>query len=255
MTDPRRTRLEQQRNQALADLRDLETQVSAGEIDTAVAQGLRSRYEVAALDAMQAIDQLDPAVPEPGSRRRLFIGAGGFIAVAAVVTVTLVLAVEPRPDGGYATGGVAADVGREAPVDLSSITNEEMEQVVAANPEILPMRLALARRYVEAGDFSTALPHYMFVLDRETNPEALMYVGWMTYVSGDAATGAELLRESLEILPGDTLAQWFLANALFDGTGEIEEAVLLLEAVIDSGQAPDEIVTEAQRMLDEAADE
>ena len=254
MTDPRRTRLEQQRNQALADLRDLETQVSAGEIDAAVAQGLRSRYEVAALDAMQAIDQLDPAVPEPGSRRRLFIGAGGFIAVAAVVTVTLVLAVEPRPDGGYVTGGVAADVGREAPVDLSSITNEEMEQVVAANPEILPMRLALARRYVEAGDFSTALPHYMFVLDRETNPEALMYVGWMTYVSGDAATGAALLRESLEILPGDTLAQWFLANALYDGTGEIEEAVMLLEAVIDSGQAPDEIVAEAQRMLDEAAE-
>ena len=254
MTDPRRTRLEQQRDQALADLRDLETQVSAGEIDTAVAQGLRSRYEVAALDAMQAIDQLDPAVPEPGSRRRLFIGAGGFIAVAAVVTVTLVLAVEPRPEGGYVTGGVAADVGREAPVDLSSITNEEMEQVVAANPEILPMRLALARRYVEAGDFSTALPHYMFVLDRETNPEALMYVGWMTYVSGDAATGAALLRESLEILPGDTLAQWFLANALYDGTGEIEEAVMLLEAVIDSGQAPDEIVAEAQRMLDEAAE-
>ena len=93
----------------------------------------------------------------------------------------------------------------------------------------------------------------MFVLDRETNPEALMYVGWMTYVSGDAATGAALLRESLEILPGDTLALWFLANALFDGTGEIAEAVLLLEAVIDSGQAPEEIVAEAQRMLNEAS--
>lgn len=253
MTDPRRTRLEQQRDQALTDLRDLEAQVSAGEIDATVALGLRGRYEVAALDAMQAIDQLEALVTQPGSRRRALIGAGAFIAVAAIVTVTLVLAVEPRPDGGYATGGVAADVVQGAPVDLSSITNEEMEQVVAANPEILPMRLALARRYVEAGDFSTALPHYMFVLDRETNPEALMYVGWMTYVSGDAATGVALLRESLEILPGDTLARWFLANALFDGTGEIAEAVLLLEAVINSGQAPEEIVAEAQRMLNEAS--
>jgi cytochrome c-type biogenesis protein CcmH/NrfG len=253
VSDPRRTRLEQQRDQALADLQDLEAQVSAGEIDASVARGLRGRYEVAALDAMQAIDQLEPVVVKPASRRRAFIGAGAFIAVAAVVTVTLVLAVEPRPDGGYVTGGVATDVVQGASVDLSSITNEEMEQVVAANPEILPMRLALARRYVEAGDFSTALPHYMFVLDRETNPEALMYVGWMTYVSGDAATGAALLRESLEILPGDTLAQWFLANALFDGTGDIAEAVLLLEAVIDSGQAPEEIVTEAQRMLNEAS--
>jgi len=253
VSDPRRTRLEQQRDQALADLRDLEAQVSAGEIDASVALRLRGRYEVAALDAMQAIDQLGPVVVKPASRRRAFIGAGAFIAVAAVVTVTLVLAVEPRPEGGYVTGGVASDVVQEEPVDLSSITNEEMEQVVAANPEILPMRLALARRYVEVGDFSTALPHYMFVLDQETNPEALMYVGWMTYVSGDAATGAALLRESLEILPGDILAQWFLANALFDGTGEVAEAVLLLEAVIGSGQAPDEIVAEAQRMLNEAS--
>ncbi|MCH7584812.1 MAG: tetratricopeptide repeat protein [Acidobacteria bacterium] len=253
MTDPRRTRLEQQRDQALADLRDLEAQVSSGEIDASVALGLRSRYEVEALDAMQAIDRLEPAISEPGSRRRVLIGAGAFIAVATVVTITLVSAVEPRPDGGYVTGGVAAEVVEEAPVDLSSITNEEMEQVVAANPEILPMRLALARRYVEAGDFSTALPHYMFVLDRETDPEALMYVGWMTYVSGDAVTGAALLRESLAILPGDTLAQWFLANALFDGTGETTEAILLLKAVIDSDRAPDEIVAQAQRMLNEAS--
>lgn len=254
MTDPRRTRLEQQRDQSLTDLRDLEAQVSSGEIDASVALALRSRYEVEALDAMQAIDRLEPAISERGSRRRVFIGAGAFIAVATVVTITLVSAVEPRPEGGYVTGGVAAEVVEEAPVDLSSITNEEMEQVVAANPEILPMRLALARRYVEAGDFSTALPHYMFVLDRETDPEALMYVGWMTYVSGDAATGAMLLRESLAILPGDTLAQWFLANALFDGTGETTEAILLLQAVIDSDRAPDEIVAQAQRMLNEASE-
>jgi len=254
VTDPRRTRLEQQQDQALADLRELEIQVSAGEIEAPVALGLRSRYEVEALDAMEAIDKLDVVVSEPGSRRRFFIGAGGFLVTAAIVAITLVSAVEPRPEGGFVTGGVAADVVQEAPVDLSSITNEEMEQVVAANPEILPMRLALARRYVEAGDFSTALPHYMFVLDRETNPEALMYVGWMTYVSGDAATGAALLRQSLEILPGDTLAQWFLANALIGGTGDTAEAVVLLEAVIDSDQAPEEIVAAAQRMLIEAAE-
>ncbi len=254
MTDPRRTRLEHQRDQALADLRELEIQVSAGEIEAPVALGLRSRYEVEALDAMEAIDKLGVVVSEPRSRRRFFIGAGGFLVTAAIVTITLVSAIEPRPEGGFVTGGVAADVVQEAPVDLSSITNEEMEQVVAANPEILPMRLALARRYVEAGDFSSALPHYMFVLDRETNPEALMYVGWMTYVSGDAPTGAALLRQSLEILPGDTLAQWFLANALFDGTGDTAEAVLLLEAVIGSDQAPEEIVAAARRMLTEAAE-
>ena len=80
-----------------------------------------------------------------------------------------------------------------------------------------------------------------------------MYVGWMTYASGEAATGIALLRQSLEILPDEILTQWFLANALFFGTGETEEAVPLLRAVIDSGRAPAEIVAEARRMLDQAS--
>lgn len=253
MTDPRRTRLEEQRHQALVDLRHLEVQVTAGEIVPKVAARLRGRYEAAAADAMEALDHLEPATPTGRSGRRMLIGAGGFIVAAAIVTVTLVNSVEPRRAGGFVTGGVAGDVLEEGPTDLSSVTNDELEQVVAANPEVLPMRLALARRYVEAGDFSAALPHYLFVLDRETNPEALMYVGWMTYVSGDAETGVALLSRSLEVLPGDPLAQWFLSNALFYGTGEVEKAIPLLEAVIESGLAPDEILDEAQRMIDEAA--
>lgn len=253
MKDPRRTRLEEQRDQALADLRDLETQEDVGEIGSTVAVELRTRYEAEAADAMHAIDNLGPASAPRRPRRRLLVGTAVFFAVAALVTVTLVAAVEPRPEGGFATGGIATEVVEETQTDLSTITNDEMEQVVAANPDVLAIRLALARRYVEAGDFSAALPHYLFVLERETNPEALMYVGWMTYASGEAATGIALLRQSLEILPDEILTQWFLANALFFGTGETEEAVPLLRAVIDSGRAPAEIMAEARRMLDQAS--
>jgi cytochrome c-type biogenesis protein CcmH/NrfG len=149
------------------------------------------------------------------------------------------------------TGGVARDVAEDASLDLSTVTNEEMETVVAANPDIFAMRLALARRYVEAGEFSNALGHYMYVLERETDPEALMYVGWMTYLSGDATTGAGLLEESLAIRPDHPLAQWFLANVLFHGTEDPQNAEPLLQAVIDSETAPAEIVEEAQRMLQE----
>jgi cytochrome c-type biogenesis protein CcmH/NrfG len=128
-----------------------------------------------------------------------------------------------------------------------------MEAVVAANPDIIPMRLALARRYVEAGDFSAALPHYFEVLERdERNAEALMYMGWMTYLSGDAATGVALIEQSLESAPGDVLAMWLLANARYYGLGDETGAVPLLEAVLASGLAPDEIVAEAEQMLAEA---
>ncbi len=252
MTDSRRTRLEEQRDQALTDLLDIEAQVASGEIPREVAALMRTRSEAAAANAMKALDRLDPLAPTGRSRRRIWIGIGGFILAVAVITITVVSAVEPRPAGGFVTGGVASDVIREGATDLSSVTNEEMEQVVAANPEILPMRLALARRYVEAGDFSAALPHYLFVLDRETDPQALMYVGWMTYLSGDAETGVALLHKSLEIVPEELLAQWFIANALFYGTGDRLEAIPFLEAIIESGVAPDDVVTEARQMLSEA---
>ena len=79
-----------------------------------------------------------------------------------------------------------------------------------------------------------------------------MYVGWMTYLSGDPTTGASLLERSLVIRPDDPLAQWFLANARFHGLGDRAGAVPLLEAVATSGEAPPDIVEEAQQMIAEA---
>jgi tetratricopeptide (TPR) repeat protein len=253
MTDPRLTQLGERRDQILADLRDLDAQVAAGEIDADDASRLRVRYEAAAADTLEQIEGFTPAPAQTRSPRRVLAGVGLAVVAIAVVTYTLVQAIEPRPEGGFVTGGVAADVASEAPIDLSTVSTDEMEEVVAANPDIFPMRLALARRYVEAGDFGSALPHYMYVLDRETNAEALTYVGWMTYASGDVPTGIALLERSLEVAPGDPLAQWFLANALYSGTGDVESALPLLQAVIDSGAAPPEIVAEAERMIAEAS--
>lgn len=249
MSSARRTRLEERRDQALRDLAELRRQIEEGEIDRRQADRLRARYEADAADAMGDLDRLSDAPVAGRSPRRMLIGSGIFVGVAALVTIALVNAVEPRPEGGFVTGGVATEVVEEGSAGASAITDEQLEEVVAANPEVLPMRLALARRYLEAGDFSAALPHYMFVLERETNPEALMYVGWMTYLSGEAKTGVALLEESLVIEPENLLAQWFLANALYYGTGDAEAAAPLLEAVIASGLASEEIVEQARAML------
>ena len=105
---------------------------------------------------------------------------------------------------------------------------------------------------MEAGDVSRALEHYRYVLEREEDPEALMYVGWMMYASGEPATGASLLERSLSIAPDDPLAEWFLANVLLFGLEDPEAAIPLLESVIESGAAPADVIAAAERMLEEA---
>lgn len=251
MTDPRRTRLSERRDQALDDLLDLERQIEAGEIEAATAERLRARYEADAAAAMRSLDSLE-AAPDTRSPRRMLLGAGVFAVAAIVVTIALVNAVEPRPEGGFVTGGVAADVQSAGGVDLSTVTNEQMEAVVAQNPDVVAMRLALARRYLEEGEFSAALGHYMYVLEREDNAEALMYVGWMTFVSGDATTGAALIERSLQVAPDEPVAQWFLANVYLYGLEDPAAAIPLLEAVIGSGIAPADVVEAATTMLEEA---
>lgn len=249
--DPRLARLHERRDRALADLTELEAQVAGGEIDGPRAEVLRRRYAAEAVEALAAIDSYE-ATPPTRSARRIWVGSGAFVVVALVAFVALIRAVEPRPPGGFITGGVASEAVESGGVDLSTVTDEELEAVVAANPEVTAMRLALARRYVEAGEFSRALPHYMYVLERETHPEALMYLGYMTYASGEAETGVALLERSLAIQPDNPLAKWFLANALFYGLSDLQGAVPLLEEVIDSGMAPPEVVSEAMRMLETA---
>lgn len=243
--------LEQRRDLAISDLAALEAQVAAGEMGAADADRLRRRYQGDVADALAAIDAAGEMPPQGRSPARVWTGIVVFALAAAAVVFALTRAVQPRDDTGDLSG-VAADVAAEGGVDLSTVTDEELEAVVAANPDIFPMRLALARRYVEAGDFSSALPHYLYVLDRGPDAEALMYVGWMTYLSGDAATGESLLRSSLDIAPDDLLATWFLANVHYYGLDDPAGAVPLLQRVIDSGVAPADIVAEAQTMIDQA---
>ncbi|HSM01020.1 MAG TPA: hypothetical protein VK960_01070 [Acidimicrobiia bacterium] len=240
MNSPRVQLLEDRRDRIVADLRALDDQVASREIAPKVADDLRHSYEVELADTLSDLETARSEKPTGRSRRRIVIGLAAFAIAASAAVVGLAGAVDSDP--------TVPDQG----IDLSDVTNEELEQVVAANPDVVPMRLALARRYVEAGEFSLALPHYFYILDRGPNAEALMYLGWMTYLSDEPETGAVLLEQSLELDPGNLLAQWFLANVRYRGLGDRAGAVPLLEAVIASGQAPADIAAEAQRMIDEA---
>jgi cytochrome c-type biogenesis protein CcmH/NrfG len=131
--------------------------------------------------------------------------------------------------------------------DLSQVSNEEMEAVVAANPDVVPMRLALVERYLHAADGEqsadarrTQLLRAQFhageAASRATSVDdqarALRYLGWTTAVLTDPAKGADLLEQSLAKEPGNPDGLWFLATVRFDQLHDAAGAKPLLEQLL-----------------------
>lgn len=244
------------------ELDDLDRQVEAGDLDAATADGLRAKY-VAELDRLMgergeqsAPDESRGSTPShlKGRRARRVTGRtlAGTAVVAIAVVVIGVFAVNSL--SGPSTGGaegIASDViTGDDPIDLSDISNEEMEAVVADNPEVVGMRLALARRYFQEGDFDSALDHYMVILDVEQHPEALANVGWMTYLSGRPDVALGYVEAALERQPNMPTALWFLGN-IQSALGNYDAAVGALTLIVDSDDIPDDIKESAKALLAE----
>ena len=131
--------------------------------------------------------------------------------------------------------------------DLSQVSNEEMETVVAANPDVVPMRLALVERYLHAADGETnddarvtqlqkAQFHAGEAAARATVPadqaRALRYLGWTTAMLTDPAKGAALLEQSLTAEPGNPDTLWYLATVRFDRLHDAAAAKPLLTQLL-----------------------
>lgn len=244
--DAWRASLAQRRDQALRDLLELEQQVQAGEVPPASAEALRRRYERSAAEALALLAGEGPpvqAAEQPVRRRRpswrTWVYAAGALTAVVALAVALPPALNERPSGGFVTGNealspaasptappsapAAAPPGR----DLSKVSDAEMEAVVAANPDVLGMRLALAQRYLDQGAFDKALPHYRQVLQREPdNAVALASLGWVQLQIGDAAAAATFAAQATERDPALPLAWWVQANVRLygqdDPTGAVE---------------------------------
>lgn len=237
MSDPRAD-LQERRDVALRDLADLDEQLDTGEVDRVTGISLRARYETDAAAAIRALKRLDGDEPDtddtrPAPPRRRIPALVTSMAVIAAISATVILPrfIGARPNGGFVTGNEAASDGR----DLSQVTNEEMEQVVAANPAVVPMRLRLAHRYLDAGEMRQAVEHYMAVLDRQPEPEAMSHLGWIVFQDGDVDVAIQLLEASRELAPDDPETLWFLANAHLYGRGDAQEALPLLEQLMARG--------------------
>ena len=177
----------------------------------------------------------------PG-RRRLVIGAIVLIGVFSGIVVVAANSLQERE-------GASAGVADLDDQDLSEVSNETLEGVIAANldhPQINGMRLALAGRYYDAGDYRSAFPHYLAVAENgtATGGEAvtsLVRLGWMAYDgNGEVETANRLLDQALEIEPGSQIALYLKATVIWCGQGDAETATTILVSLLSDPDLAEE---------------
>ena len=237
----------------MADLADVDAGAASGDLDDATAEKLRAVYrdELADLDSRRASLEAAGPVAEGPDRRRAIAGSLVVVVALAAAGVLLAVTVADRGPGDPAVGGVPGAV-VDGGVDLADVTDEELEQVVADNPEITGMRLALAERYFVAGEFDRAVDHYLVVLDQDPdNVAALAAVGWMTHLSGRSDVALSYVERALAIEPEFAQAYWYLANIRADGLDDPAGAVEPLRTLLAFDDLPDDIRARAEEMLAE----
>ncbi|MHA6631408.1 tetratricopeptide repeat protein [Pseudonocardia sichuanensis] len=254
----RQAQLRQLADQAVRDIVELDAQVAAGEISEADARALRRGYETTAGRALEMVDALGTdgeAAAVPRSRPRgwslAYLLAGVVALVAAVVL--LPTSVLQRPAGGFVTGNEAVQ-GDAPPLDPSAtVTDEQLEQVVAANPEVVGMRLSLADRYVAQGEYSRAVRHYLEALRREPrNAEGLAGLSWLLLQAGQPQEALISANEALAIDPTLVRALWSKANIQLNGIDDPAGARATLQELARLDLTPEER-TQVERLSTIAA--
>jgi cytochrome c-type biogenesis protein CcmH len=179
-------------------------------------------------------DASPEAEPQSRSRSRTLVGGLILAGAFAVVVIVAGFFLQDRE-------GPAAGVANLEGQDLSEVSNETMEAVVAANldnPQINGMRLALAERYYEIGDYSSAFPHYLAVAEAAgaSNAEvvtALVRLGWMAWDgNGEVETAIGLFDQALIIDSDSTTAMFLKGRVLWCGAGESNAAADLFSDVL-----------------------
>jgi cytochrome c-type biogenesis protein CcmH/NrfF len=180
----------------------------------------------------------DQTVEQPSSRgSQARIVTGGLVLVVAFAGIVVVANNSLQDRVASAAG--AADLDEQ---DLSDVSNETMEAVIAANidnPQVAGMRLALAERYFDLGDYRSAFPHYLAVAEDPVAPSeqaitALVRLGWMAYDgNGEVETATRLIDEALTIDPGSSVALYVKARVRWCGAGEAELASAILEDLLE----------------------
>ena len=133
-----------------------------------------------------------------------------------------------------------SEINDEFNTNLANVTNEEMESVIDQNPDIHPMRMALANRYFDDLDYSQALPHYMYIAENSADNElksfALAQIGWMVYESNNLDVATTYLNESLRINSESLVAKSYLGIIYTQDPAKQNEGLEILNSVIQSNK-------------------
>ncbi len=133
-----------------------------------------------------------------------------------------------------------SEINDEFNTNLANVTNEEMESVIEQNPDIHPMRMALANRYFDDLDYSQALPHYMYIAENNADNElksfALAQIGWMVYESNNLDVATTYLNESLRINSDSLVAKSYLGIIYIQDPAKRNEGLEILNSVIRSNK-------------------
>ena len=128
--------------------------------------------------------------------------------------------------------------------DLDNVTNEEMEKVITDNPDIHPMRIALANRYFDEINYTNALPHYMYVAENSNDNElksfALSQIAWMVFESNNTEVAIDYLREALRINENSIIAKSYLGIIYLQDPTTRSEGEELLNEVLSSNKLSSE---------------
>jgi tetratricopeptide (TPR) repeat protein len=254
--------LEERRRIALRDLEELAEQVENGELDEETAARLRAGYEAelaavdeAAVGEPAAAESAEPATEpaaEPAEERssnRIVVGA---LALIGVLTVIILLAAQVfRSDDSEPSPQTPSDVAA-----LDGATAEDMEALVAAHPESVGMRLALADLYFERGDYGDAIDHYLQVTNGELSIEdesrTIGRIGWMAYSTGQIESAVQFINNSLEINPDYHEGKLFLGMVSLYGLEDPAAAIPLLEEVNALPGLGDQLKAEVEAALADA---
>lgn len=218
-----RAEMERRLRHVKTDLAELSTQVATGEVPAEAASHLRHAYQEELAETEKAIQTSTalPASPLPRSRRRVVLGVVVVMASLAAVVGAAGAFLVDRPQ---AVSGVAGLDG-----DPAGYSNETLAAVIAANidhPQIDGMRLALAERHFETGDYQTAFPYYLDVASSDNASDtqaatALTRLGWMAYEgNGEVATALELLSEARLLSPDDPFPVYLTGIVTWCGEGD-----------------------------------
>lgn len=264
-----RDRLVERRDVVSRDLEELEAQLEIGEVAPEAADRLRAAYR-AELDSIgaqlgdtpepdtEAAEETAPAVSSVvdgvrGRRSPRVVVAWSLFAIGAL---TVAIAFAAR---GTATDddvpGVASGPG-DVTLDPATVSDEQLEAVVAANPEVIAMRVALANRYFEAENYGAALDHYLYIAENATDAaqesQALARIGWMAYVTDLPQEAERYIEAGLRIDPANAEATLFLGFVTLYGLGDPEAAVPQLEAALELDNLTADVVGQLEAALEEA---